>query len=114
MLRVARINDAGEIILEEYERLITDRTRLVALSHISNALGTINPLRKMIKMAHSVKAVVLVDGAQAVPHMRIDVQDLDCDFMYFQVTKCMANGRGCFIWKISIIRSDGLLSRRWK
>jgi len=80
ILRVAPINDAGEVILDEYERLLGPRTRLVALAHISNALGTVNPVKIMTGMAHSAGAVVLVDGAQAAAHARIDVQELDCDF----------------------------------
>jgi len=80
ILRVAPINDAGEVVLEEYGRLLGPTTRLVALAHISNALGTINPVRTMTDMAHAAGAVVLVDGAQAAAHARIDVQALDCDF----------------------------------
>ena len=79
-LRVIPINDAGEIIIEEYQKLLSDRTKLVAVGHISNALGTINPVREMIAMAHERGAVVLIDGAQAAPHQAIDVQDLDADF----------------------------------
>ena len=79
-LRVAPINERGEIVLEEYERLLGSRTKIVAVGHVSNALGTINPLKDMIKMAHAKRIPVVVDGAQAAPHLRIDVQDLDCDF----------------------------------
>jgi cysteine desulfurase/selenocysteine lyase len=79
-LRVAPINDAGEVILEEYERLLNSRTRLVAVAHVSNALGTVNPVKEMIRMAHRQGAPALLDGAQAAPHIPIDVQDLDCDF----------------------------------
>ena len=82
-LRVIPVNDRGELILEEYERLLTPRTRLVGVVHISNALGTINPIKRMIEMAHRRNIPVLVDGAQGVPHSRIDVQDLDCDFFAF-------------------------------
>lgn len=82
-LRVAPINDRGEIILEEMERLIRFRTKLVAVAHVSNALGTINPVAKIVEMAHSHGAVVLVDGAQAVPHLRVDVKALNCDFYAF-------------------------------
>jgi len=83
VLKVAPMDGAGELILEEFERLLTPRTRLVAVSHLSNALGTINPVKELIGMAHAVGAVVLVDGAQAVPHLRVDVQALDCDFYVF-------------------------------
>ncbi len=86
-LRVIPINDAGEIILEEYERLLTPRTRIVGLVHVSNALGTINPVKSMISMAHQKGIPVLVDGAQAVPHMKVDVQDLGCEFHAFSAHK---------------------------
>jgi cysteine desulfurase/selenocysteine lyase len=82
-LRVAPIDDRGDVILEEFERLLGPRTRIVAVPHVSNALGTINPLARMIKMAHAKGIPVLVDGAQAAPHLRIDVQALDCDFYAF-------------------------------
>jgi cysteine desulfurase/selenocysteine lyase len=79
-LRVIPMNDRGELILEEYEKLLNPRTRIVAVAHISNALGTINPVKEIIAMAHKAGAVVLVDGAQAAPHRAVDVQDLDADF----------------------------------
>lgn len=82
-LRVAPVNDRGEVILEEYEKLLTPRTRIVSFSQVSNALGTITPAREMAEMAHRYGARVLVDGAQAVSHMRADVQALDCDFYVF-------------------------------
>ena len=77
------INDAGELILEEYEKLLNEKTRIVAVGHISNALGTINPIKTIIDQAHDFGAKVLIDGAQAVPHTRVDVQELDCDFYAF-------------------------------
>jgi cysteine desulfurase / selenocysteine lyase len=83
VLRVAPVNDLGEVMLEEFERLLGPRTKLVALSHVSNALGTINPAREMIAMAHERGVPVLVDGAQAVPHMQVDVRALDADFYAF-------------------------------
>lgn len=82
-LRVIPVNDNGELMLEEYARLITDKTRLVAVNHISNSLGTINPVKLMIEMAHAKDIPVLIDGAQSIPHMPVDVQDLDCDFYAF-------------------------------
>jgi cysteine desulfurase/selenocysteine lyase len=82
-LRVIPMNDRGELILEEYEKLLCPRTRMVAFAHVSNALGTINPARQMIEMAHAAGALTLVDGAQAAPHMKIDVQALDSDFYTF-------------------------------
>lgn len=82
-LKVAPINEAGELIMEEFERLLSDRTRLVAATHVSNTLGTINPIREMVRMAHAKGIPVLVDGAQAAPHMKVDVQELDADFYTF-------------------------------
>src|ERR1017187_5925386 len=79
-LRVIPMNDRGELILEEYEKLLNPRTRIVAVAHVSNALGTINPVKEIIAMAHKAGAVVLIDGAQAAPHRAVDVQDLDADF----------------------------------
>jgi cysteine desulfurase / selenocysteine lyase len=83
VLRVVPINDRGELLLEEYERLLGPRTRLVSIVHVSNALGTINPVHEMITLAHRREIPVLVDGAQAVPHLKVDVQALDCDFYAF-------------------------------
>ena len=82
-LRVAPINDAGELLLDEFEKLLTSRTRLVAATHVSNALGTINPVQQIVEKAHQRNVPVLLDGAQAAPHLRIDVQTLDCDFYTF-------------------------------
>ena len=82
-LRVVPVNDRGELILEEYLKLLGPRTRLVGVGHVSNALGTINPVREMIAAAHEKGIPVLVDGAQAAPHMQLDVQALDCDFYAF-------------------------------
>jgi cysteine desulfurase/selenocysteine lyase len=79
-LRVIPMNDRGELILEEYQKLLNPRTRMVAVAHVSNALGTINPVKQIIEMAHKAGAVVLIDGAQAAPHITVDVQDLDADF----------------------------------
>jgi cysteine desulfurase / selenocysteine lyase len=87
VLRVVPINDAGEIEIDSYERLLSPRTKIVALSHVSNALGTINPVRQMVAQAHSYGAVVLLDGAQAVPHLGVDVHALDCDFYVFSSHK---------------------------
>ena len=79
-LRVIPMNQAGELIQEEYSKLLSQKTKLVAVNHVSNALGTINPVKAMIAQAHAVGAVVMVDGAQATPHMAVDVRDLDADF----------------------------------
>jgi cysteine desulfurase / selenocysteine lyase len=86
-LRVAPINKKGELILEEYEALLNEKTKLVSVTHISNALGTINPVKEMAKMAHAVGAKILVDGAQSIQHKKIDVRDLDCDFFVFSSHK---------------------------
>jgi cysteine desulfurase/selenocysteine lyase len=83
VLKVAPINDAGELLLEDFERLLGSRTRLVAVSHVSNALGTVNPIAEMIEMAHRRNVPVFVDGAQAAPHCKVNVQELDCDFYAF-------------------------------
>ena len=82
-LRVIPINDAGELLLNEYEKLLSPRTKLVAVAHVSNALGTINPVKKMVELAHKKGIPVLIDGAQAAPHFPVDVQDLGCDFYVF-------------------------------
>jgi cysteine desulfurase/selenocysteine lyase len=82
-LKVAPINLKGELITEEFDRLLTDKTKLVSVTHISNTLGTINPVAEIIKKAHAVGAKVVVDGAQSIQHMAIDVQALDCDFFVF-------------------------------
>ncbi|HSE38056.1 MAG TPA: cysteine desulfurase [Blastocatellia bacterium] len=82
-LRVAPINDDGELILEEFEKLISRKTKLVSLVHVSNALGTINPIRAIIEIAHRNNVPVMVDGAQASPHIKLDVHELDCDFYAF-------------------------------
>jgi cysteine desulfurase / selenocysteine lyase len=79
-LRVIPINDAGELLLDEYQTMLNHRTRIVSLTHVSNALGTINPLREMIDLAHQAGAVTIIDGAQAAPHLAIDVRALNCDF----------------------------------
>jgi cysteine desulfurase/selenocysteine lyase len=86
-LKVIPIDDNGDVMLEEYERLLSDRTRIVGIVHISNALGSVNPVKEMIATARQRGIPVLVDGAQAVPHMPVDVQDLDCDFYAFSAHK---------------------------
>jgi len=99
-LKVIPINDAGELLLDEYERLFSARTRLVAVTHVSNALGTINPVKEMIASAHARGVPVLIDGAQAVPHMKVDVRELDCDFYAFSGHKmCGPTGIGILYGK---------------
>jgi cysteine desulfurase/selenocysteine lyase len=83
VLRVVPIDDEGQLVLDELERLIGPRTRLLALAHVSNALGTINPVRRIVEMAHRRQVPVLVDGAQAAPHLALDMQALGCDFYAF-------------------------------
>src|SRR6185436_12370400 len=103
-LRVAPVNDRGEIILEEYEKLLGPKTRLVSISQVSNALGTITPARAMVEMAHRHGAKVLVDGAQAVSHMPVDVQALDCDFYVFSGHKVFApTGIGAVFGKRALL-----------
>lgn len=82
-LRVIPMNDRGELLLDEYERLFSERTRMVSVTHVSNVLGTINPVRKVIDVAHAHGVPVLIDGAQSIPHMPVDVQELDADFYVF-------------------------------
>jgi len=82
-LRVIPMNDRGELLMEEYRKLLNPRTRMVAVTHVSNALGTINPVREIVQMAHQAGALALIDGAQAAPHMKVDVQALDADFYAF-------------------------------
>ncbi|MFZ0793009.1 MAG: cysteine desulfurase, partial [Candidatus Korobacteraceae bacterium] len=82
-LRVLPINDRGELLMDELPKLLGPRTKLLAVTHVSNALGTITPLRKIVEIAHSHGVPVVVDGAQAVPHLKVDVQELDCDFYVF-------------------------------
>ena len=89
LLKVIPMNERGELLIEEYAKLLNPRTRLVAIAHISNSLGTINPIKQMVSMAHSVGAKVLVDGAQSAPHLKVDVQDLDVDFFVFSGHKLM-------------------------
>ena len=89
-IRVIPINDRGELIIEEYEALLNERTRMVAVSHVSNSLGTINPIKEMIATAHKFGVPVCVDAAQSVPHFPVDVQDLDADFFVFSGHKMFA------------------------
>ena len=105
-LRVAPVNDRGEIILEEYEKLLGPRTRMVAFTQVSNALGTIVPAREMVEIAHRYGARVLVDGAQAVSHMPVDVQTLDCDFYVFSGHKVFGpTGIGVVHGKLDVLDS---------
>lgn len=99
-LVVIPMNETGELIRSEYERLVSDKTKIVTVNHISNALGTINPIKWMIEKAQEVGAAVLIDGAQATPHLKPDVQDLDCDFYVFSGHKiCGPTGTGILYGK---------------
>ena len=103
-LVIAPVNEEGEIILEEFEKLLTPRTKIAAFGHASNALGTINPIRRMIAMVHAVGAVTLIDGAQGVPHIHVDVRDLDCDFYAFSAHKVYGpTGTGVLYGKEAIL-----------
>ena len=82
-IRVIPMNDRGELLLDEYEKLFNDKTRIVSVAHVSNVLGTVNPVKDMIRVAHEHGVPVLVDGAQSTPHFKVDVQELDCDFFTF-------------------------------
>lgn len=102
VLKVIPMNEQGELIQEKYKALLNDKTKIVAVNHISNALGTINPVKEMIALAHQVGAAVLIDGAQAVPHLKPDMQDLDCDFYVFSGHKmCGPTGVGILYGKES-------------
>ena len=103
-LRVIPMNDAGELLLDEYDALLNERTKLVGVVHVSNALGTINPVKQMIAQAHKYGVPVLVDGAQATPHMPVDMQDLDCDFYVFSGHKMYApTGSGIVYGKAELL-----------
>src|SRR5438552_813266 len=103
-LRVIPMNDAGELLLDEYDALLNERTKIVAVEHISNALGTVNPIKEMIERAHKYGVPVLIDGAQGIVHLAIDVQDLDCDFYAFSGHKMFApTGSGVVYGKAELL-----------
>lgn len=105
VLKVIPINEHGELVLDEYEKLLSSKTKIVAVNHISNALGTINPIKLMIEKAHQVGAAILIDGAQATPHLKPDVQALDCDFYVFSGHKiCGPTGIGILYGKEDWLR----------
>lgn len=105
-LRVAPMNDAGELLLDEFARLLNPRTRLVSLVHVSNALGTVNPVREIIALAHERSIPVMLDGAQAVPHLAVDVQELDCDFYTFSSHKVFGpTGIGALYGKAELLEA---------
>jgi cysteine desulfurase/selenocysteine lyase len=103
-LRVVPINDAGELLVDEYAALLNERTKLVSVAQVSNALGTVNPVKRLIEMAHARGIPVLVDGAQAVPHLPVDVQDLGCEFYVFSGHKLFApTGVGILYGKTGLL-----------
>ena len=103
-LRVIPVSDTGELLLDEYEAMLSERTKLVAIVHVSNALGTINPIKEMIALAHKQGVPVLVDGAQGIVHLSVDVQDLDCDFYAFSGHKLFApTGSGIIYGKRELL-----------
>jgi cysteine desulfurase/selenocysteine lyase len=103
-LRIVPISDAGELLIDEYEKLFNDRTKFVGVMHVSNALGTVNPIKEMIAFAHARGVPVLIDGAQAAPHIKVDVQDLDCDFYAFSGHKlCGPTGIGILYGKARLL-----------
>jgi cysteine desulfurase/selenocysteine lyase len=105
-LRVVPINDDGEFLVDEYAALLGPRTRLVAIAHVSNALGTINPVKDIVALAHRTGVPVLLDGAQAVPHLRVDVRDLDCDFYAFSAHKLYGpTGIGVLYGKAALLEA---------
>lgn len=106
LIKVVPVTDDGQLDLDEYKKLLSDRTAIVAMVHVSNAIGTVNPIEKMIPMARAVGATVLIDGAQAVAHMNVDVQHLDCDFYVFSGHKLYGpTGVGVLYGKHSILDS---------
>ena len=105
-IRVVPMNDAGELQLDAYEALFNERTRLVSVTHVSNALGSINPVKQMIAFAHARGVPMLVDGAQAAPHLAVDVQDLDCDFYAFSGHKlCGPTGVGILYGRAALLEA---------
>ena len=105
-LRVVPIDDSGELLMDEYERLLSPRTKMVAITHVSNALGTILPVERIVAMAHARGAVALLDGAQAVPHMAVDVRKLDCDFYVFSGHKLFGpTGTGALYGKAELLEA---------
>ena len=110
-LRVIPMSDDGVLLLDEYEKLFSEKTKLVSVMHVSNVLGTVNPVKEIIRIAHSHGVPVMIDGAQSIPHMRVDVQDLDCEFLAFSGHKVYApTGVGVLYGKEDARINDSLLS----
>jgi cysteine desulfurase/selenocysteine lyase len=105
-LKVIPINDRAELIIDEYEKLLSDKTKLVCVAHVANSTGTVNPIKKIVKMAHEKGAIVLVDGAQAAGHLKVDVKDIDADFYVFSSHKIYGpNGVGILYGKKDILET---------
>jgi cysteine desulfurase / selenocysteine lyase len=106
ILKVVPINDTGELVMEEFQNLLTAKTRILAVTHVSNALGTVNPITQIVKAAHEKGVKVLVDGAQAIPHLAVNVQELDCDFYVFSGHKVYGpTGIGVLYGKYALLAS---------
>jgi len=104
-LKVIPVNDRGELIMEEYKKLLSSKTRMVSVNHVSNALGTVNPIKEITRLAHEAGAKVLIDGAQSTPHLKIDVQDIDCDFYTFSGHKMYGpSGVGGLYGKYDVLK----------
>lgn len=119
VIRVIPMDDSGRLDLEAYERLFSERTRLVCVAHVSNVLGTVNPVKQMAATAHAHGAYMLVDGAQSIPHFKVDVQDLDCDFLTFSGHKIygptgigVLYGRECLLEKMPPYQGGGEMIAR--
>ena len=104
-IRVIPMTDDGVLMMDEYEKLFTEKTKIVSIAHVSNVLGTVNPVKVMIRIAHEHGVPVLVDGAQSAPHFRVDVQDMDCDFFAF-------SGHKMYVWQGTVARSHAPISGR--
>lgn len=102
-IKVIPMNDRGELLLDEYKQLFSERTKIVSVAHVSNVLGTVNPVGEMIGYAHEQGVPVLVDGAQSIPHMPVDVRDLDADFYVFPVIRCT----GLPVWACFTVKKNG-------
>ena len=101
---VIPVDDHGDLILEDYKKLLSSKTKMVSITHVSNTLGTVNPIKEMVTLAHAVGAKFCVDAAQSIPHMKVDVQDLDCDFLVFSAHKVFGpNGLGILYGKEALL-----------
>lgn len=112
-IKVIPMNDKGELLLDEYEKLFSERTKIVSVVQVSNVLGTVNPVKEMIATAHAHGVPFLVDAAQSIPHMKVDVQDLGADFLVFSAHKIYGpTGVGSAVWKRRVVGPSAALSRK--